>query len=187
VAYKRFIVVLGIFLGSLAPAAAQTPAPRLVLAQEPVAPAAAVRRAVSTPSLYAAFLLKQVPEKAPARFNYPLAGANEREYVSERLLPIDEVKTLLFTQSSLSLIQLWSGRLRLDAFQNTLQVQNVELDPLGYGGALDRHPRQTYPGNPRSVDLSGISLSFHFGRDARTERPTQGWRRMSRFVANVLH
>jgi hypothetical protein len=186
VAYKRFIVLLGIFLGSFAPAAAQTPAPRFVLAHEPVAPTTTMLRSASTPSLKASFLLKQDSEKSPARFSYPFAGANDREYSMERLPPTDDIRTLLFTQSSLPLVQLWSGRLQLDAFQNTLRVQNVQLDPLGYGGALERRPRQTYPGGPRSVDLSGISLSFRFGRDARSERPTQAWRRVSRIVGNVL-
>jgi hypothetical protein len=187
VMYKRLIMLLGIFLGSHAPVIAQTAAPEIIVAQDHVAPIITTFRTVSAPSLNASFLLKQDPAKSPGRFTNIFAGASKREYGMESLPPTDKVKTLLFTQSSLALIQLWSGRLQLDAFQNTLRVQNVELDPLGYGGALDRHPRKTYPGNPRSVDLSGISLSFHFGRDARTERPTQGWRRMSRIVANVLY
>jgi hypothetical protein len=187
VVYIRYIVLLGIFLGGLAPAAAQTTAPRSVLALEPVAPATTMPRSASTLSLKTSFLLKQDPEKFPAHFSYLFAAASEREYRMERLPPTDDIKTLLFTQSTLPLVQLWSGRLRLDAFQNTLRVENVQLDPLGYGGALDRRPRQTYPGGPRSIELSGISLSFHFGRDVRTERRTQAWRRMSRIVGNVLY
>lgn len=144
-------------------------------------------RSASTPSLKASFLAKPDPEKSPAHFGYLFAGANDREYSMERLSPTDDIKTLLFTQSSLPLVQLWRGRLQLDAFQNTLRIENVQLDPLGYGGALDRHPRQTYPSGPRSVDLSGISLSFHFGRDVRTERSMQAWRRISRIVGNVLY
>ena len=185
--YKRYIVLLGIFLGSLAPAAAQTPAPRFVLADKPNAPTTTMLRSAPAPSLKASFLLKQDPEKSLAHFSYPFAEANEREYSTERLPPMDGIKTPLFTQSSLPLVQLWSGRLQLDAFRNTLRVQNVQLDPLGYGGALDRRPRQTYPGGPRSVDLSGISLSLRFGRGARTERPAQAWRCVSRIVGNVLH
>jgi hypothetical protein len=187
VAHKRYIVLLAIFLGSLAPTAAQTPVPRFVMAHDPVAPTTAMLRSASTPSLKASSLLKQDPEKSPTYFSYLYAGANDRENSMERLPPTDDIKTLLFTQSSLPLLQLWSGRLQLDAFQNTLRVQNVQLDPLGYGGALERRPRQTYPGGPRSVDLSGISLSFRFGRGARTERPTQAWRCMSRILGNVLH
>jgi hypothetical protein len=187
VAYKRLIVLLGIFLGSFVPATAQTPAPRFVVAHESAAPTTTMFRSAPTPSLQASFLPKQDLEKSPARFSYLFAGANDREFSMERLSPTDDTKTLLFTRSSLPLVQLWSGRLQLDAFQTTLRVQNVQLDPLGYGGALDRHPRQTYPGAPRSVDLSGVSLSFRFGRDARSGRPTQAWRRMSRIIGNVLH
>jgi hypothetical protein len=186
VTYKRFIVLLGIFLGSFVPAIAQTPAPRFAVAHEPVAPTATIFRPTSAPSPKASFLLKQDPEKSPARFSYLFAGANDPEYSMDRLPPTDDIKTLLYTRSNLPLVQLWSGRLQLEAFQTTLRVQNVELDPMGYGGALDRHPRQTYPGNPRSVDLTGISLSFHFGRDVRTERRTQGWRHISRIVGNDL-
>ena len=49
-----------------------------------------------------------------------------------------KVKTLFLMQSSLPLVQLWSGRLQLDAFQNTLHIQNQ-----------------------RSVHLSGLSVSCH--------------------------
>jgi hypothetical protein len=186
--YKRLIVLLGIFLGSHAPVIAQTAATDIIMAQDHVAPIITTFRTVSAPSVNASFLLKQDPAKSPGRFTYIFAGASKREYGTERLPSTDEVKTLLFMQSSLPLVRLWSGRLHLDAFQTTLLIQNVELDPLGYGGTLDlRHPRGSYSSGPRSVDLSGISLSFHFGRDVRKERPTQAWRRMSRIVGTVLH
>jgi hypothetical protein len=71
---------------------------------------------------------------------------------------------MFFKQSSLPLLQLWSRRLQLDAFQNTLNIQN-----------------------PRSVHLSGLSLNFHFGRDAQTGRPPQALRCLSRIVGTVLN
>jgi hypothetical protein len=85
---------------------------------------------------------------------------------------MEEVKTLTLTQSSLPLVQLWGGRLQLDAFQSTLHKQIVQLGPLG-GMESFRPPRQSYPGGPLSIHLSGLSLSFHFVRDSRTRRPTQ--------------
>jgi hypothetical protein len=57
-----------------------------------------------------------------------------------------EVKTLFYTQSSLLLVQLWSGRLEVDAFQNTAHIQNVLLGPLVYGGMQGfRSSRLGYP------------------------------------------
>jgi hypothetical protein len=166
VKYKRFIVLLGIFLGSHAPAVAQTPAPQIVLTQERVAPTtmAMALRTISIPLPAASFLLSRDPGKSPAHFSRLFAGAYERDNRLERLPKMEEVKTLFFTQSSLPLVQLWSGRVQVDAFQNTLHIQN-----------------------PHSVHLSGLSVSFHFGRDTRTERPTQTWRCLSRIVGTALN
>ena len=98
-----------------------------------------------------------------------------------------EVKTLLFTESSVPLARLWSGRLQLNGFQNTIFIQNLQVDPVGYGGALDlRPPRRIYPGGPRSVELVGVSVSFHFGREARAEGSMQAWRCVARMVRNVF-
>ena len=95
-----------------------------------------------------------------------------------------EVKTLLFTESSVPLARLWSGRLQLNGFQNTIFIQNLQVDPVGYGGALDLAvpPRRIYPGGPRLVELAGVSVSFHFGREAREEGSTQAWRSVTRMV-----
>ncbi len=169
--YKRFIVLLGIFLCSHVPAAAQTPAPRIVLARERVEPTMTMRRTASPPLPADSFLLSQDPGKSPAHFSRLFVGAYERDQGPSSLLPTEEVKTELFTESRLSLVQLWSRRLQLDAFQSTLQMQN----------------RQPYPGVPRSVHFSGLSLSFHFGRDARTRRPIQAWRCLPRIVGAVLN
>ncbi len=144
-------------------------------------------RPVSTPSLNASFLQYQDPGNTAAHFTLLSASPNEIGYIAPPLPPMYEVKTLLFTESSVPLIRLWSGRLQLNGFQNTVFIQNVQLDPLGYGGSLDLHPRRIYPGGPRSVDLEGISLSFHFGRAARAEHPTQALRSLSRILSNIFH
>lgn len=187
--YKRFMVLLGVFLGSLVPAAGQTPAPRIVLAQEHVAPIITMLRTVSTPLPTTSFLLYQDPGKSPAHLSYLFVGGNELDPGLELLLPpIKEVKTLLYTQSSLPLVELWSGRLQLDAFESTLHIQNVQLGPLAYGNVQGfRSPRQGYAGGLPSVHFSGISVTFHFGRDTQTGRPTPAWRRLSRIVGNVLN
>jgi len=188
VVYKRFIVLLGVLLGSHAPAAAQTPAPQIVLVQEHVAPAITILRTVSTALPVASFLLDQAPGKPPAHFNYVFAGAYESDHSLERLPPMEQVKILFFTQTSLPLVQLWGGRLQLGAFQNTIHIQNVQLGPLSYRGMQDfGRPSQSYPGVARSLRFSGLSLSFHFGRDARMGRPAQAWQRLSRIVGSVMN
>jgi hypothetical protein len=101
---------------------------------------------------------------------------------------MEKVKTVLFTQSSLPLVELWGGRLQLGAFQSALYLQNVQPGPFGYRGLQDsRRPLPNSPGGPGSVHFSGLSLSFHFGRDARMGRPEQPWRRLSRIVSTFLN
>jgi hypothetical protein len=170
--YKRLITLLGMALCSLAPAAGQTPAPRIVLAQEHVAPTITMLRTVSNPAPPSSFLLYQDPGKPPVHFSDP----------GTELFPsVKKVKTLFYTQSSLLLVQLWSGRVELDAFQNTVHIQNVLLGPLAYGGMQGfRSSRLGYPGGPPSVHFSGLSLTFHFGQNARTRGPIEAWRRLLR-------
>jgi hypothetical protein len=170
------------------PVAGQTPAPQIVLAQEHRAQIMTMHRTVSTPLPAASFLLSQDPGKSPAHFSLLFAGAYERDHSLERRPPMEGVKTLLFTQSGLPLVQLWGGRLQLDAFQSTLHMQNVQLGPLGYGVMQGfRPPRQSYPGGPHSVHLSGLSLSFHFGKEARARPAIQLWRHMTHIVGAVLN
>jgi hypothetical protein len=185
---KRFILLLGMFLGSHVPVAGQTPVPQIVLTQEHGAQIVTMLRTVSIPLLPPSFLLSQDPGKSPAHFSLLFAGAYQRDPSLEHFSPMDEVKTLTLTQSSLPLFRLWGGRLQLGAFQSTLHSQNVPFGPLGYGGREGFRPtRQSYPGGPLSVHFSGFSLSFHFGRASRTKHPTQVWRRMTRFVGTVLN
>ncbi len=186
--YTRFIALLGIFLSSVAPAVAQKPPPQSVQGQVRAAPAATMLRPVSTPSLNASFRLYQDPGTTVANFSFVPAEAYGRDFLVAPLPPMYEVKTLLFTESSVPLARLWSGRLQLNGFQNTIFIQNLQLDPLGYGGALDlRPPRRIYPGGPRSVELVGVSVSFHFGREARAEHSTQAWRCVTRIFSNIFH
>jgi hypothetical protein len=186
--HKRFIVLLGIFLGSHVPAVAQAPSPQIVLAQERVAPTLTMFRAVSTPRPTASFLQYRDRGKSPVHFGGVFPGAYERDLSVVRLPATEEFKTLFFTQSSIRLVQLWGGRLQLDAFQSSLHLQNMQFGASAASGPQYFRPqRQSYLGGPRSVDSSGISLSFHFGRDARTVRPTQAWQCLSRIIGTVLN
>ena len=186
--HKRFIMLLGVFLGSHVPTGAQTPSPQIVPAQERVAPIVTMVRTVPAPFLFPSFPLSESPGKSVAHFSYLFVGAYERDQSLESLSPMREAKTLFLTQSSLPLVQLWGGRLRLDGFKSALNMQNVQLGPSAAGGLLDYRPqRQGYPGGPRSFGLCGVNLSVYFGRDSRTRPPTQVVRRMTRFVGTVLN
>ena len=186
--HKRFILLLGLILVSHVQAAAQTPGPQTVPAQNRTTPLLTVLPTAAVPLFAASFLLPEYPRKSAAHFGYLFAGTYEPDQGLQGLVslsPVREVKTLFLTQSLLPLVQLWGGRLRLDGFTSRLHMQNMQLGASAAGGLQDfRLPRQSYPG-PRSVDLYGISLSFHFGRDAQIGRPIQIWQRLARIRAAV--
>lgn len=185
--HKRFILLAGILLISNGPAAAQISAPRITLAQERAAPIITMLPAVSTP-LPAVSLLPQVPGKSTAQFNLSFAGVYERDSTLEHLSHMDEVKTLILTQSSLPIVKLLGGRFQLNAFQSTLHLQNAEPGPFGNAGMRGSNlPRQNYPGGPGSVHLTGLSLSFQFGQDAQRGHSAQLWQRLTGIVAAVLN
>jgi hypothetical protein len=181
--YKRFIVLLGIILGSYAPAAAQTSATRIVVAQERVAASKPMLGTVTIPLLTASPAVNLEPGKTPARFSLQFAGAYVGDHSLEGFPQLEQFKTFLFTQTSLPLIQLWGGRLQLDAFQSTYHIQNMQPGAIG----MVRYRGQSYPGSPRSSQVSGLSLSFQFGRGARGGRPSELWRNLTRIAGNVLN
>jgi hypothetical protein len=168
-------MLLGMFIGSQA-AAGQIPAPRIVPAQKTVAPPITVFRAESTPLLAPSFLPSQDRENTLAYSGLRFPGPVERDLGLERLSPVIKIKTLILTQVSLPLVQLWDGKLELDAFQSTVRIQNVQF------GA-----QQNFPVGSRSVHFSGLSLNFHFGRVEPTRRPKQAWRYVPRIVTTLLY
>jgi hypothetical protein len=180
--HKRLILVLGMFLGSYVPMPAQTLAPEGFPTQENIATVATTGRTVPAVSFARSFALSERPTKSVMDFGYLYAGTYQRQ---ESFSPVHRVKTLFLTQSSLPLVQFWGGRLRLDGFTSRLHMQNVQFGPSATGGLQDfRAARQSYVGGPRSIGLYGVSLSFHFGRDARLERPPQIWRCVARIIRN---
>lgn len=193
--YKPFILLVGIFLGSQHSVVAQTPPPRIVLAQEHFAPVISILPTSILPTVSTSFhfplfsfRLLQDPEKTNAHFSNQIAGAYQSDFSLEHVSPINEARTLLLTQSSLPLVQFWGGRLELAAFQSTLHLQNGQLALVGTGGMRDsRLSGQSYPGGPRSLHLSGLSLNIRFGRDARTGDPARLWQRLTRTICAVLN
>ena len=185
--HKRFILLLGMLMGSQA-AAGQILAPRIASAQKPVALVITVLRAKSKTLLAPSFLLSQDRENTLAHISPRFSRLDERDQVLEHLLPVIKVKTLILTQVSLPLVELWNGKFELGAFQSTLRPQNVQLGALGYAAMPDFPlPQQNFPGGLRAIHLSGLSLNFHFGRVEGTRRPTQAWRCVPRIVAALLN
>lgn len=181
--YKRFAVLLGIILGSDALAVAQTPSLPNVAAQEWVAPSKPMLQTAALPLVSAFPVVNLDPGKSPARFSFRFAGGYEGDHSLEGFPQLEQFKTTLFTQTNLPLIQLWGGRLQLDAFQSTFHILNMQPGPMG----LVRSQGQSYPSGPRSSQLSGLSLSFQFGRGARGGRPSELWRNVTRLAGNVLN
>jgi hypothetical protein len=186
--HKRFIPLLGVVLASYVPMAAQAPVPEIARAQERIAPIMTTVRTVPAALPAPSFARSETFGKAAAaHFSYIFAACYEREPSLKSLSPMNEVKTLFLTQSSLPLVQLWGGRLRLSGFTSRLHMQNVQLGPAGAGGLLDfRPPRHGYSGGPSSIGLYGVNLSFHFGRDAQIGRPAQIWQRLARIYVAAL-
>lgn len=190
VMHRQFILLLGMLLGNHGPAIAQIAAAGVVLARAHVAPITTVLPALSVPAPRgaASFQVAQDPGKSTADFGLRLAGAYERVNKLENLSPMVKVKTLVLTQSSLPLVQIRGGRFQLGAFQDTLHLENAEHGLYGNGDIqAARLWQSSYPGGPRSFTFAGLSLSFQFGREARTGRSTQGWRRLSRMVGTILN
>ena len=193
--YKPFILLLGIFLGSARPAAAQTPPPRIVLAREQVAPVISIVPVSILPTVSTSFSfpvfsfrLFRSPGESNAHFSPQIAGAYQGDYSLEHLSPMNEVRTGILTQASLPLVQFWSGRLELDAFQSTLHLQSGQLGLIGTGGMRNSLlSGQSYPGGPRSIHLSGLSLSIRFGHEAQSGHPAPLWRRLTGIVGAVLN
>ena len=185
---KRFILLLGVVLGSYLSMSAQTPAPQTIPTQERTVMSMIVIPMAPAPLFAPSFVLPENHGKSAAAFSYLFAWPYERDQGLEglkSLSPMREVKTLFLTQSTLPLLQLWGGRLRLDGFTSKLHMRNVQLGPSAAGGLLDFRPQRGYPGGPPSIGLCGVSLSFHFGRDAQLERPAQIWQRLARIHASV--
>jgi len=174
-------------MGSQA-AAGQISALQFDPAQKPVAPIIMVFRAQSKTLFAPSFLLSQDRGNTLAHISLRFSGFEERDQVVERLLPVIKVRTLILTQVSLPLVELWNGKLELGAFQSTLRTQSVQVGALGYAAMRDFPlPQQNFPGGLRAIHLSGLSLSFHFGRAEGTRRPTQAWRCVPRIVAALLN
>ena len=83
---------------------------------------------VTAPLLVGSLLLRGGPGKSADHFSYAFAGSYETDRGLtglENLSQKRKVKTLFVTRSSLPLVNLWGGRLGLEGFTSTLNMQNV--------------------------------------------------------------
>src|SRR5438034_11222354 len=99
--YKRFILVLGMFLGSHVPVAGQTPVPQIVLAQEHGAQIMTMPRTVSIPLMTSSFLLSQDPGNPPAHFSLQFVGAYQCDPSLEHFSPMDQAGVTLVSSHEL--------------------------------------------------------------------------------------
>jgi hypothetical protein len=74
--------------------------------------------------------------------------------------------------------------LSLDTHPYHVEAESSVVANFMRGGPSSR-PQQCYLGGPRSVHLTGLRLSFYFGRIARTGCPIQARRCLSRVVGTV--
>jgi hypothetical protein len=184
--YKWFILPLTVFICSYMPTAAQTSPPQIVSTQERAAAVTTTVRTVPATVPTWSFRPLEDAGRSFEHFSYTFARANALNQDLESLSPMHEVKTLFLTQSTLPLLQFWGGHLWLDEFTSTLNMQNVQLGPSAAGGLLDfRSQRQAYMVGPRSIELYGVNLSFHFGSNSQVGRPAPIWRSMARIVASA--
>jgi hypothetical protein len=177
--HKRFIVLLGVVLSSYVPAAAQRPTQQIAIAHEPPAPAITIPtiplRTLPVRLPVFSFFLFQRPTLSSARFTLPVVQAYGRDSSLEDAFPIESMNTMFFTESRVSVGQIWGGRLQLNCFVSTLRMGNIVLGPsVSRAGLL--------PPGTRSLDQYGISLRFPFGAGADSEPPAHLWRTLSRIV-----
>jgi hypothetical protein len=143
---------------------------RMILARERVAPATIQRRAFSVTLFTAPSMQFGATANTAGHINWTPAGTNAPSQNINALIAMENVRTVFSTESRFPLVQFYSGRLHLDAFQNTLHLQSVQSGP----SAL------------RSIHFSGLSLGFHPGEEARTAHPLPAWRRFSQIVGTAL-
>jgi hypothetical protein len=143
---------------------------RMILARERVGPATIQHHAFSVTLFTAPSLRYRADANTTGHVNWTYAGTNAPSQNMNSLIAMENVRTVFFTESRFPLLQLYSGHLHVDAFQNTLHLQSVQSGP----SAL------------RSIHFSGLSLGFHPGHVDATDHSAHAWRRLSEIVSTAL-
>lgn len=160
---KQHILALGVLLGSCVPASAQTRPAQLSLLQERPPPRMILLAAASSHSpLVASSPARPLAERPALPTAALLVVAYKRYRKPEHLFQMETIQTPFVSRSSVTLVQLWGGRLQLCGFGSMHRM----------GAVLNGFPG---PGVSRYLDLRvprakgsyGGSLTFHLGRDAQ--------------------
>jgi hypothetical protein len=176
-----FIPIAGLFLGTFIPAAAQTPMTRIILASTtPRAAATLSFRPVRAPSSAA------LPEKPQPRTAFLLAGAYKSEPSLASRVPIDEFRSPLMMESSVSIVHLWRG-LGFDVFESTSYSHSLERGSPESGVAFqDLRPiTKDQAALASSFGGDGVSLRYTFGRGQPATKPVQMWHCVSLIVGDA--
>ena len=172
----QLILVIGLVMGSCLPGEAQTPAKQRVLGQPPSGPMMSFFRP-SPPN----DLSPTAPfPKSLGRFTRISIATYEPEPSLASRFSIVVDQTPFVTESSMSVAQLWGGRLQLEGFGSTPGTLYVQFGPSGIGQDFRSSSHDQADVN-RSVDLYGLNLRFDFGKTL-TGRPPQMWRCLGWFV-----
>jgi hypothetical protein len=178
---KRFIFVAaaGLLLIACFPTDAQTPATRFALEQTPpdltmiLFPAPRVW-------LSPIVLPIQLFETTLPRSAFLLTAVYRPDPTMDNRLLMESFRTPSLTESSFPIAHLGRG-LKLIFFDSTIYPRGLELGSptSGIGSYYMRLSTSDQAEVANSVELSGISLRFSFGRDTDTAKSIQMWRCVS--------
>lgn len=132
---KRFILLLGVVLGSYVPMSAQTRAPQTIPAQDRTVMSMTVIPAAPAPLFAPSFLLPENPAKSAAPFSYVFAWPHERDQGLEGLKSLSQmhkVKTLFLTSRCCRFCNSGADVCGLTALRArfTCRTCNLVLQPL---------------------------------------------------------
>ena len=177
----QLILVIGLVMGSCLPGEAQTQAKHTIPGERPSGPMMLFfRPSPPNDSSPTASFAIDLPPKSLGRFTRISTATYEPEPSLESRFSIVVDQTPFITESSMSVAQLWGGRLQLEGFGSTPGTQYVQFGPSGIAQDF-RSPSHDQADVNRSVDLYGLNLRFDFGKTL-TGRPPQMWRCLGWFV-----
>jgi hypothetical protein len=165
----KVILLIGTVLSSISPISAQTATPAPPVQHRPQTmikryqdPGTYSLRTVSSPGMLVQSQLGRVS-------HFAIGSSGSSAYKLDRLLGSENSDTVFASQWRLPLIEFCRGHLQVSAFQTTLHMDNVMFGPDRGVLRSVGLPRLNRTSQSQSVDLSGFSLGFRFGRDWRTE------------------
>src|ERR1700674_4291457 len=136
VSLKRFVLILGLVLGSHARAGAQSTEHRIAFVQSPPSSMIVFPPRHAMP-LASSVLLIQQQGNFHEGYGFRFTG-NYRDENLGSISPFQETKTSFMTESRLPVAQIWGARMQVSFFKFTLKTGNVMLGPLASNEALHR-------------------------------------------------